>query len=102
MQTARVVRVTFDAELWEHDGEAGWHFVSVPLEVSEELREQGGRRRGFGSLRVEATVGATAWRTSVFPAASGHYLLPVKKQVRREAGVEAGDLLEVTLELLDR
>jgi hypothetical protein len=96
------VVVSFAGELWEHDGEGGWHFVSLPVPASEELRARSAHRlRGFGSLRVRATVGSTTWSTSVFPSATGAYLLPVKKQVRRAEDVEAGDVIEVTLELVD-
>jgi hypothetical protein len=92
----------FDAELWEHDGEGSWHFVSVPLELSEDIRARCAHvARGFGSLRVSARVGGTSWTTSVFPSSTGEYQLPVKKQVRRAERLEAGDVVEVALELLD-
>lgn len=93
--------VTFAGELWEYD-EGGWHFVSMPVMDSEDLRARTAhQRRGFGSLRVRATIGETTWSTSVFPSASGSYLLPVKKQVRRSEGLEAGDVVDVSLELVD-
>jgi hypothetical protein len=93
---------TFDAPLWEHDGEGGWHFVRVPAELSDEVRDQAGpARRGFGSLRVRATIGATTWTTSVFPDREGCYLLPVKKPVRRAEGLEADDDVTVALDFLD-
>ena len=56
--------------------------------------------RGFGSVKVEATIGDVTWRTSVFPLNSGGYLLPVKAEVRRRAGIAAGDEVTVELELL--
>jgi hypothetical protein len=56
--------------------------------------------RGFKSARVEATVNDVTWRTSVFPQKSGGYILPVKAEVRRKAGIAAGDEVMVTLELL--
>lgn len=37
--------------------------------------------RGFGSVRVRATIGGTPWTTSVFPATDG-YVLPVKRGAR--------------------
>ena len=40
------------------------------------------------------------WRTSVFPQKDGGYILPVKAEVRRRAGIAAGDLVTVALELL--
>ena len=93
---------TFDAELWLYDGEAAWTFVTLPGELSDDIRAQtDGSRRGFGSVRVRVTVGATTWTTSVFPDAKrGAYLLPVKKDVRRREGLEVGDRLEVALEVL--
>lgn len=86
----------FEAELWRHDGEAGWHFVTLPPGVAERVREQAGEPRGFGSVRVEVTIGGTTWRTSVFPdARSGSFVLPVKAEVRRREDLLAGDVVEV-------
>ena len=62
-------------------------------------RVEPGPREGFGSVRVEARIGATTWRTSVFPDKRG-YVLPVKKAVRRAESLEVGDPARVTLELL--
>jgi hypothetical protein len=36
----------------------------------------------------------------VFPVKSGGYILPVKADVRRKAGIAAGDEVTVELELL--
>jgi hypothetical protein len=92
----------FAAELWEHHGEGAWVFLTVPEDVSEEIRLQAGEPRGFGSVRVEVATGATTWRTSVFPdSARGCYVLPVKKAVRRAEGVEVGDRVTVRLRVLD-
>ena len=93
----------FDAELWLYEGEGGWHFVTVPADVSDDIDlRTAGRRRGFGSVRVRATVGGSTWATSVFPDTRRHaYLLPVKKEVRSREGVEAGDRLAVVLALVD-
>ena len=59
-----------------------------------------GRRRGFGSVKVEAAIGASRWPTSVFPQKSGGWFLPVKKAICRAEGIEAGDEVAVRLELL--
>ena len=90
----------FDAELWLWDGGAAWHFVTLPGEVSDDVRARAVGRRGFGSVRVRVTVGATSWATSVFPDSTrGAYILPVKKDVRAREGLEAGDRMSVQLEL---
>ena len=92
----------FTAELWEHDGPGAWHFVSLPEDDADEIDAvHGGRARGFGSQRVEVTIGATTWRTSVFPDTTrGTYVLPVKKPVRLAEGLSAGELVEVSLTVL--
>lgn len=92
-----VSRYRFDAELWEHPGDGAWHFVSVPEELSEDLRSDAGPRRGFGSVRVTATIGGSTWSTSVFPSKGGPFLLPVKKAVRRAEDLEEGDRVSVSL-----
>ena len=100
--------VTFTAELWrwaarkESADVDGWCFVTLPLDLADDVRERAGEPRGFGSVRVRVQVGTTTWDTSVFPdAASGSFALPVKKAVRTAAGVTVGDLLTVTLSVRD-
>ena len=100
--------VTFTAELWrwtarkESADSAPRCFVTLPVDLADEVRERAGEPRGFGSVRVRARVGATSWDTSVFPdAASGSFALPVKKAIRSAAGVAEGDLLTVTLSVRD-
>lgn len=93
-------RFTAPLWIWDASGEGSWHFVTVPEDDADEIAAvTEGLRRGFGSVRVEATVGPATWRTSIFPG-QGAYVLPVKKAVRREVGVEEGDELDVELTLL--
>lgn len=91
----------FTAELWEHSGEAAWCFVTVPPDVSDDIRMSGAEPAGFGSFRVEVTVGTSVWRTSVFPAKEC-FVLPVKKAVRRAEDLEVGDPVHVRLKVLVR
>ena len=96
----------FTAELWLWDARRAdtWVFVTLPDLVStavfDEADEQG-PRNGFGSVRVQVRLGSTVWRTSVFPdAATGCFVLPVKKAVRRVEGIDVGDEVEVEVELI--
>ena len=95
----------FDAELWLWKARQAdsWTFVSLPTDVADEVLDLAAPvARGFGSLRVEVGVGATVWRTSIFPDSSSKtYVLPVKKAVRKAEGVQAGDLVHVHLRILD-
>jgi Domain of unknown function (DUF1905) len=101
---AESVKVVFDAELWLWDARRteSWTFVSLPAVESEEIRDlAGGLRRGFGSVRVRASIGSTTWTTSIFPASQAGYVLPVKRQVRVAESLDVGDMAAVTVELID-
>jgi hypothetical protein len=93
------MRRHFVAELWVHDGDAAWHFVTLPVELADEIAlRTAGATKGFGSVPVEVTVGATTWRTSLFPdVRSESFVLPMKKPVRRAEGLSAGDEFEVII-----
>jgi hypothetical protein len=65
--------------------------IEVPAEVLAALGQ--GRRPP-----VTATINGFTYRTSV-GALGGRFLLPVSAQVRQDAGVAAGDLVDVDVEL---
>lgn len=92
----------FTAELWRWPSQEAWRFVTVPADLAEVIRLTSGPPRGFGSVRVEATVGTTVWRTSVFPdSTAGTYVLPMKRAVREAEDLIDGDPVTVSLRLLD-
>lgn len=103
MSTASGRVWTFTATLWRWQ-EGSWRFVTVPEDVSDEVDEVvGDTAGGFGSVRVEVTVGATDWRTSLFPSSSaGAYVLPVKKAVRVAEGLADDAAVAVSIRLVDR
>lgn len=95
------MQIEFSAPVvrWDKRVES-WFFVTMPQELSEDIRELPAPPRGFGSLRVRARIGATRWTTSIFPGTEG-YLLPLKRQVRESASLAEGDIAEVELEIID-
>jgi len=90
----------FTAELWQwqaRDEPGGWFFVSLPFEVSDEIDETA-PSKGFGSIRVEVTIGSSTWQTSVFPSKEEKtFVLPVKKAVRVKEGLVEGKACDVRL-----
>ncbi len=80
-----------------------WVFVDLPFDVADEVDDlTRGRQGGFGSVRVEVTLGPTTWRTSLFPDRRREtFVLPVKRAVRDAAGVGVGDAVRVRLRLVD-
>lgn len=96
------MRFAFEAELWRWSARTqDWFFVSVPEELSADIREVPRAPRGFGSVRVEVRIGGTRWRTSIFPGGDGTYALPLKKAVRDAEGLEFPGSCLVELEILD-
>jgi len=97
-----VITVTAPIWLWS-EGKGSWYFLTLPPEEAVEIRlaaKATGTRRGFGSVRVAATINGVTWRTSIFPQKSGGYILPIKAEVRAKAGIAAGDEVSVTLDLI--
>jgi len=95
------MRLTFSAPLWRWQvrTDSSWWFVTVPPDESDTLAELPLPPRGFGSIKVTATVGATSWTTSVFPSDEQRgYILPMKRSVRLAEGIEPGATVRVTLE----
>jgi len=92
----------FTALLWRYPRADGWHFVSLPPEISADISDiTAGTRRGFGSVRVVVTVGGTSWRTSIFPdSKTGRYLLPVKRGIRMAEHLEVGDEVRAHMEIV--
>lgn len=92
---------SFHAELWLYPGEAGWHFLTLPPDVADDIAEQSeAGNKAFGSVKVAVEIGGHRWETSIFPDNKmGSYLLPVKKAVRDKARIRAGDAVDVRLEL---
>ncbi|KGM13421.1 DUF1905 domain-containing protein [Cellulomonas bogoriensis] len=94
----------FDADLWRWESRTDhWTFVSLPTDVADEILDLAGPvTRGFGSVRVETSVGSSTWRTSIFPdGAAGTYVLPVKRAVREREGLDVGSTAHVQLRLVD-
>ena len=95
----------FDGALYLSDPEkaGAWTMIGLPNAIADEIDEVAGPiSRGFGSVRVLATIGDTTWRTSVFPDGRLRtYTLPVNERVRRTEGVDQGDTAHVHIKLVD-
>lgn len=98
--------IMFSGKVWVWQARSGekparWFFVSIEDEAAAEIRLASlGLTAGFGSLPVRARIGATAWRTSVFPQReTGGWLLPLKADVRKREGLEEGSEIEVAIDI---
>jgi hypothetical protein len=95
--------VEFESDIVEWDARRAdsWYFAVVPAELSADIREIPRPPRGFGSVRVRASIGATTWTTSIFPGSDGTYVLPLKKAVRTAEQLDPDGSCAVGLEILD-
>jgi hypothetical protein len=102
-------------KVWIYPGEAvypvvnpsgfttgAWHFATIPAKLSKTLDNlYGDTKRGFGSLKVQVTVGQTTWKTSIFPdKKTGTYLLPIKSQVRKAESIVAGKTITLLFQII--
>jgi hypothetical protein len=105
--SATTVRFTAPLRVATIETEGDMRYVSIGGEAAETIRAHElmrrldlGRRRGFGSVKVEAAIGESRWPTSVFPSRSGGWFMAVKKAICRAEALEDGEEIEVRLELL--
>jgi hypothetical protein len=90
----------FEATLWRHQGDAPWHFVTLPLDLADHIAALA-EPKAFGSVGVRARVGTTVWETSLFPdKGSGSYVLPLKRSVRAAESISEGDTVCVEFTVL--
>jgi hypothetical protein len=93
------IRHTFTSSLWQHSAPGGWYFVSLPNDLSLEIRSQSKHlEEGWGRLKVNATVDGLSWNTSIwYDKKLGTYLLPIKAAIRHKKNLIAPSLVEVLL-----
>jgi len=77
----------FDAVMCRYAGVGGWHFVSVPDDLSPRATH------AWGRTPVVATVDGHTWRTSVWRGKGGQTALAIPKRVRNGKG--DGDVVHV-------
>lgn len=81
----------FEATLERPDMRGAWTFVRIPFSVAEEFGVK-------GQVPVKGTINGIAYENSLLPQGEGAHILVVKKEIRERAGVDAGDVAQVTLE----
>ena len=83
-------------ELFERD--MGWHYVSVPTELSKPLEHLADR----GLIAVTAKVGNLSWPTSLLPMGDGTHFIALPAKVRKKEKLLRGMAVEVSFETRTR
>ncbi|MBK9924719.1 MAG: DUF1905 domain-containing protein [Anaerolineales bacterium] len=91
--------IEFSGKIWYWRGPAPWYFVTVPAKQSRELKAILRLvTYGWGMIPVDARIGKTNWKTSMFPK-NDRYIVPIKASVRKAEDLEVGNKVTVWIEI---
>ncbi|WP_061224774.1 DUF1905 domain-containing protein [Leptospira weilii] len=93
------VTIRFQAAVWIYPGKGGWHFLTLPVKTSKEIRSILGKTSGpWGMVPVLAKIGVTTWNTSIFPEKNSiKYVLPLKVDVRKKEKITIDQKVRVSI-----
>jgi hypothetical protein len=89
---------TFTAVVELFPQDKGWHYVRVPVVLSEPLLHFADR----GLIAVNATVGALTWPTSLLPMGDNTYFIALPAKIRKKYGLVVGDNIDVAFSVRTR
>jgi hypothetical protein len=93
------MNIEFNGKIWFWRGPAPWYFVTVPAKQSRDLHAiVGFVTYGWGMIPVDAQIGKTRWKTSLFPK-DGLYIVPIKASVRKTEKLAEGNKVTVRLDV---
>ena len=89
----------FEGVLVEWRGPSPFHFVAVPEDVCEDLREVAPLvSYGWGMVPARVSIGSSTWETALWPK-DGGYVVPVRDRYRRAEGLELGRPVTLRIEV---
>lgn len=89
--------LNIEAKVWIYPGDGGWHFVTIPEEISKDIRKA--FPKGF--VKVQVKIGKTTFQTSLFPhKLSKGYILCINKKLRKIENIFAGDKVKLAIKIL--
>lgn len=90
---------SFSGVVWQYPAVGGWYFVSLPTDMTEEIRKHlNWLGEGWGRLRVTAKAGSSSWETAIwFDKKHCTYLLPIKAEIRKKESIAVNHEIVITL-----
>ena len=89
----------FSGKIWKRGTTGGWHFISLPISITTEIRTQNQwMEEGWGRLKTTAKIQDLEWVTAIwYDTKHATYLLPVKASVRQKLKLQIDDNIKVSL-----
>jgi hypothetical protein len=92
------IKYKFSAKIWKPSN-GSWHFGSLPKNMSSEIRQNlKWQEEGWGRLSAQAKIDEFEWKTAIwFDTKMGCYLLPVKADIRKKAGLKENQMIDILI-----
>jgi hypothetical protein len=94
----RTMENTFIAPICLFEREKGWHYVSVPPELSVPLENFADR----GLIAITARIGSSSWATSMLPMGDGTHFIALPARVRQKEKLSLGSKIEISFVIRSR
>ena len=93
------IKYQFSSKLWRNSSEGGWYFITIPKEVSKEIRSNlKWQEEGWGRMKALAIIEDLTWNSSIWlDTKSDCYLLPVKSEIRKKLSLKEEDLVKMSI-----
>ncbi len=85
--------------MWKHESPGGWHFVSLPKNISNEIRENlGWQEEGWGRMKARVQIDEQKWDTAIwFDTKRETYILPIKAHIRNKINLNTDTNINIYL-----
>lgn len=93
------IKYSFPGKLWKHNGQGGWYFMSLPIDISKEIRAHlKWQEEGWGRMKATASIANFEWDTAIwFDKKKNTYLLPIKANVRAKTNLNIDQVVDVII-----
>ena len=94
-----LIKYSFTSSMWQDSSSGGWYFISLPKDISKEIRENlKWQEEGWGRMKVMACIHGITWDTAIwYDTKANTYLLPVKADIRKKGDLKVNEYMDVIL-----
>lgn len=95
------IEYKFEGKMWKEDVPGAWCFISLPKDISKEIRENlQWQEEGWGRMKASVKIDKVEWETAIwFDTKADTYLLPVKAKIRKEAHLKFNETITIFISI---